>query len=107
MQKCISLRHKNSQKYIDWLNDNAETFGIDKSKLPDNPVLIRRRTTEVNRAEFVKKANESSIATMSATETARSDADKLTNEVLSLFVANENGIINTTDNKGFIRKVYK
>ena len=53
---------------------------------------------------MLKKANESSIATMSATETARSDADKLTNEVLSLFVANENGIINTTDNKGFIGK---
>ena len=70
-------KHKNAQKYTNWLITNAETFGIDTNNLPENPVLIRRRTTEVNRAEFVKKANESSIATMSATETARSDADKL------------------------------
>jgi hypothetical protein len=104
LAKMYQSKHKNAQKYKNWLITNAETFGIDTNNLPENPVLIRRRTTEVNRAEFVKKANESSIATMSATETARSDADKLTNEVLSLFVANENGIINTTDNKGFIGK---
>lgn len=104
LTKMYQSKHKNAQKYTDWLISNAETFGIDTNNLPNNPVLVRRRITEVDRADFVKKANESSIATMSATETARSDADKLTNKVLSLFVANENGIINTTDNKGFIGK---
>lgn len=102
LTKMYQLKHDNQTKYVEWLKDNAETFGIDKDNLPDNPILVRKRTTEVDRADFVKKANESSIATMSATETARSDADKLTNESLTLFIANDNGIINTTENKGFI-----
>ena len=97
-------KHKNADKYINWLKNNAETFGIDKDNLPENPLLIKRRTTEVDRVNFVKKANESSIASMSATETAKSDADKLSNESLLLFVANDSGTINTRENKSFIEK---
>ena len=71
------LNHKNSNKYTQWLKENAETFGIDKENLPDNPILVRKRLTEVDRVSFVKKANESSVATMSSTETAKSDAEKI------------------------------
>ncbi|MDD3174566.1 MAG: hypothetical protein PHF63_13060, partial [Herbinix sp.] len=104
LTKMYQMKHGNSDKYINWLKDNAETFGINKDSLPENPVLVRRRLSEVNRMDFVKKANESSIATMSATETAKSDAEKLSINTLSLFMSNDNGIINTTENKNFIGK---
>ena len=98
------MKHDNQSKYIEWLKDKAENFGIDIENLPENPVLVRRRTTEVDRASFVKKANESSVASMSATETAKSDAEKLSNDILNLFYANEDGNINTRENKSFIEK---
>ena len=104
LTKMYQMKHDNQSKYIEWIKDNAETFGIDKDNLPENPVLVRRRTTEVDRASFVKKANESSVASMSATETAKSDSDKLNNDILKLFYANEDGNINTIENKDFIEK---
>ena len=104
LTKMYQMKHDNQSKYIEWLKDKAENFGIDIENLPENPVLVRRRTTEVDRASFVKKANESSVASMSATETAKSDAEKLSNDILNLFYANEDGNINTRENKSFIEK---
>jgi hypothetical protein len=102
LKKMYETAHKNSQKYTDWLKENAETFGIDIDNLPDNPVLIRERTTDVDRVAFTKKANESSVAQMSASEMAKSDAEKMAGKTLALFVPNEDGTINTAANRQFI-----
>ena len=61
--------------------------------MPENPVLVRVRQTDVDRNEFVKKANEASVALMSSTETAKSDAERLTDRILGLFEASEDGTI--------------
>ena len=91
--------------YRNFIINNADKYGIDVSNLPANPILVRERLTEVDRVEFTRKANESSISSLSATEQAKVDAEKLTDKVLSLLVANDDGEINTKDNKSFIDAV--
>lgn len=65
------------------------------------PVLVRVITAaDHNRAEFARQANESSVATMSATEQAASDAARLPD--LARLVANEDGTINGKASSGFV-----
>ena len=99
------INPEGAKKYTDFIIANAEKFGIDVSNLPKNPVLVRERLTEVDRVEFVKKANESSLGAMSATELAKSDSERLTSDILNLLVPNDDGNINTQDNKDFISSI--
>lgn len=94
-----------ADEYRNHIVSNADEYGIDVSNLPEKPVLVRERLTEVDRVEFTRKANESSLSSLSATEQAQVDAEKLTDDVLSLLVANDEGVINTPDNKDFISAV--
>ncbi len=91
--------------YKSYIISNAGNFGIDTSNLPAKPILVRERLTEVDRIEFTRKANESSVGSLSATEQAKVDAENLTNDILNLLIANDNGIINTSENKNFISAV--
>ena len=104
---AIELAYKNgtADEYRQYIINNADQYGIDASNLPERPVLVRERLTEVDRIEFTRKANESSIGSLSATEQAKVDAEKLTEDVLNLLVANDDGIINTSDNHNFISAV--
>ena len=106
---ALSLMYKTNpegaKKYIEYIKANADKFGIDANNLPNNPVLVRERLTEVDRVEFVKQANESNLGAMSATELAKTDAERLTGNILSLLVANDDGNINTPDNKAFVGRV--
>lgn len=90
--------------YRDWVLANAERFGIDPAQLSQvkRPVLVRIRRTPVNRAEFVRQANESSVAAFSPLEQARSDAARL--KALDDLHVGENGEIQTGANMGFIRR---
>ena len=94
-----------ADNYRNYIISNAKNFGIDVSNLPKNPVLVRERLTDVDRKEFTRKANESSIGSLSATEQARVDAENLTEDILNLLVPNDTGEINTSDNKDFISAV--
>ena len=74
----------NGQKAIDYkqfLKDNAARFGITSESVDalQKPVLVRVRTTPVNRAEFARQANASTVARMSPSEQARSDAAAIDN----------------------------
>lgn len=91
--------------YKNYIISNADNFGIDISNIPANPILVRERLTEVDRIEFTRKANESSVGSLSATEQAKVDAENLTGDILNLLIANDNGIINTSENKNFISAV--
>ena len=94
------------EAYRQWLINNAEKFGLDKAKIEGmkNPVLARTRETDVNREDFVKKANQSDVARMSPTEQARTDADMLTNSDISLFAPSEEGDITASTNRTFIQR---
>ena len=104
---AIKLAYENgtADEYRNYIISNADKYGLDVSKLPEKPVLVRERITEVDRREFTRKANESSIGSLSATEQAKVDAEKLTEDVLNLLVANDDGVINTSDNHDFISAV--
>ena len=106
---ALSLVYKNNpesaNKYIEFIKANAEKFGIDATNLPKNPVLVRERLTKVDRVEFVKQANESNLSAMSATELAKSDAERLSGDILNLLVPNDDGNLNTKDNQAFVGRV--
>lgn len=106
LQYMYKQNDSNAQKYLDFLKNNAKKYGIDTIDGIDKPVLVRERlglaSDMKERAEFAQKANETNISTMSATEVAKADANKLTGEILSYLVPNENGQINTHDNRDFI-----
>lgn len=93
-----------ADKYAAWIKDSAKKFGLDPEVLEtiETPVLVRIRQSEVDRATFVKEANEQTVAAMSATEQALSDAGRLTPGLLDLFVPAESGLINHWANRHFI-----
>ncbi|MBQ9423479.1 MAG: hypothetical protein IJU32_07860 [Pyramidobacter sp.] len=81
------------QAYRQHLIDNAAKFGLDPQQIAStpNPVLVRVRDTpmtDAQRIAFATGSNQSSIAGMSATETARIDAGRLTSDILTKYDPN-------------------
>lgn len=106
--RTIALRRAyesgKANAYRAWLADNAERFGLTRQQVEgmQQPVLVRERLGEVDRAEFARQANESAVAAMSPTEQAMSDARRITD--LSGLVANEDGTINMAQSADFVRQ---
>src|SRR5690606_34653020 len=76
-----------AQRYRDWLKSQGyDTTGI------GNPILIRRRTTELTpeeRAAFTREANARTTLAMSASEQARADAANITPDLLGLYAGGD------------------
>lgn len=88
------------QIYSDYLQKNADRlFGV-SGALPDNPVLIRVPTENQDWPSLARQLNETTTATFSATENAMTDAQKM-GDILDLFVANDEGNLNTAANSNF------
>lgn len=68
-----------AESYRQFLRDNAGRFGLKAEDIDSiqNPVLVRVRETPVDRAEFARQANASTVAQMSSSEQARADAARL------------------------------
>lgn len=73
--------------YETWMRQNAARFGLSEADFDGvkNPVLVRERTGDVDRARFAREANEASVSRMSRTEQARADAARITPEMLAEF----------------------
>ena len=82
-----AYQHGKAEGYQSWLRENAGAFGLSDADFEgvNNPVLVRERTGDVDRAKFAMEANESSVAQMSRTERAMSDAKKMTPDILGRF----------------------
>ena len=106
--RTIALRRAyesgKADAYRAWLADNAERFGLTRQQVEGmrQPVLVRERTGDVDRAEFARQANESAVAAMSPTEQAQSDARRITD--LTGLVTNEDGTINAVSSAQFVRQ---
>ena len=106
--RTIALRRAydsgKADAYRAWLADNAERFGLTRQQVEgmQQPVLVRERLGDVDRAEFARQANESAVAAMSPTEQAMSDARRITD--LTGLVANEDGTINMAQSADFVRQ---
>ncbi|MGS2743616.1 LPD38 domain-containing protein [Halomonas sp. LS-001] len=94
-----------SQRYREYIRAEAERQGIDPSAVDNmqQPVLVRERTTNVDRADFARRANESSVAGMTAYEQAQADADSLTAQDIQAWAPDESGDPLAASNRNFQR----
>jgi adenine/guanine phosphoribosyltransferase-like PRPP-binding protein len=101
----LAYREGRADQYKDWLIKNAEKFGLDAKAVEamDMPVLVRVRQTDLDRTEFAKEANQAEIASMSPTELAFADAQRISDEDMGIYAVPENGNVLAASNRGFIR----
>lgn len=94
-----------SSKYRDALISRAGEFGLNAEQVEavKQPVLVRVRTTEVNRIAFVLSANVSTIAPKRELEQAKIDAKQIVPDLFENFVPSEDGEVFTAANAAFIR----
>lgn len=90
--------------YRPWLAANASRFGLAPEAVAGmrRPILVRVSESPVNRAQVAREANVEAVASMSTSEQARIDADKLAPEVLDLW-DQESGDITAAANRDFVR----
>ncbi|MCK2122118.1 hypothetical protein [Pseudomonas sp. PNPG3] len=88
-------------EYREWLEENAEYFGVDLAKIKrlKAPVLIRVRTSAIDRVAFAVEANQDDKLAMTATEKARSDARRLDTAMLAKLVE---GDLSSAANRDFV-----
>lgn len=90
--------------YRQFVNEQAEKFGLDTNAINNmqQPVLVRRNMSGMDRETFARRANDPASAEMSATERAQSDARILPNTDLLEFT--RDGELNLNASYGFTQK---
>jgi len=98
-----------ADEYRQFLIDEADYFGIDPDQVErmKRPVLVRVRTTDIDRRVFTVEANQDDKLALSATERARSDSKRLDDKLLAIFAPGEDGDLNTAANQRFIQGFLK
>lgn len=96
IRQAYKLFKDKGKEYKAYLEANASEFGLDPEVIKGmkQPVLVRERLTDTDRVAFTKKANESTIASLSILEQAKNDADKVSVETLNLLQPDEKGRLN-------------
>ena len=79
LQRVYRQNGQKAEDYRGWLRDNAEAFGLTRDQVDGmrQPMLVRVRETPVDRAEFARQANASTVAAMSPLEQARADSARI------------------------------
>jgi len=91
------------------LRDNLETHGIDPADVSNmrNPVLVRERITDVDRAEFAQEANQAAVLQMSPLEKAKSDQRLITDASMNNLTVGEGQSVDqalrSSANSGFVK----
>lgn len=91
------------------LEARAAEFGVapERVKGMQAPVLVRRRLTPMDvqqRAQFTREANQSDLLGMSPAETAKADAERITEDMLTRFTPSEDGDVLSRSNDGFLKE---
>jgi hypothetical protein len=99
-----AYRGDRGKEYRQWLEKNAERFGLDAADISgmSSPVLVRVRKTDVDRADFARRANQGDVASMGPAETAKSDAERIRDEDMTIFAPSEEGDITAASNRPFM-----
>jgi hypothetical protein len=102
MAILLAYKKGTADEYRQWLTDEAESFGIkpDRVKAMRHPVLVRIRTSEIDRKAFTVEANQDDKLSMTATEKAKADADRLDDSMIALMT--ENGDLAAQENIPFL-----
>lgn len=104
LKRVYGANGAKADAYKQFLTDNAERFGIspESVQVMKSPVLVRVRTTPVNRAEFARQANASTVAMMSPSEQAKSDAARI--DDMADLMPDDSGDFTNADSRGFVRR---
>jgi hypothetical protein len=94
-------------EYKNYLVNNASKYGISPEAVKGlkQPVLVRVNQSGTDRIAFTKKANESNLASMSVLEQAKTDASKLSSDILQVLDPNTAGDINIEFIRDFVNEV--
>lgn len=104
---AIKMAYANGDagEYREWLAENADMFGMTDTQVNSykQPILVRMRTTQVNRSEFAVEANQDDKLSFTASERAKSDAKRVNAGMLELFDPSESGDILAASNRDFVK----
>lgn len=104
---AIKMAYANGDagEYREWLAENADMFGMTAKQVESykQPILVRVRTTDVNRSEFAVEANQDDKLSFTASERAKSDAKRVNAGMLELFDPSESGDILAASNRDFVK----
>ncbi|WP_434058069.1 hypothetical protein [Acinetobacter thutiue] len=105
----LAYERENADEYKQWLIDEAEYFGFNADAIArfKQPILVRIRTSDIDRIQFTVEANQDDKLSFSATERAKSDARRLDENLLSLFMPGDDGDLLTVANQKFIQGFLK
>ncbi len=104
MKRVYQANGQKASDYKQFLRDNAEQFGLTPEAVDamKSPMLVRVRTSQVNRAEFARQANASTVAQMSPSEQAKSDAHRI--DVMDDLAPDDAGDFANAASMPFIRR---
>jgi len=101
IRQAMASNPESAARYTQYVRDNAARFGLNPDDVTDNSVLVRVRDTDLDRVAFARAANESTTATYSPSENARSDAERLTPRMMEQFAPSDAGRLDNTENHAF------
>lgn len=108
---AINLAYARGQaeEYRKWLIEEADYLGF-KAELVakfTQPVLVRLRESDIDRVAFTVEANQDDKLSLSATERAKSDAKRIDDNLIQLFMPGEDGDLLAGSNQKFIQGFLK
>ncbi|HAR08024.1 MAG TPA: hypothetical protein DCR98_06380, partial [Cobetia sp.] len=97
-----AYRSGNADEYREWLVEEAHHYNLDAGRVRamKAPVLVRVRTSALDRREFAVEANQDDKLSMTGSEKARADADRL-DEALVAKLADDGNLL-AAANRDFI-----
>jgi len=97
-----AYRSGSADEYREWLIEEAHHYNLDAGRVRamKAPVLVRVRTSALDRREFAVEANQDDKLSMTGTEKARADADRL-DEALVAKLADDGNLL-AASNRDFI-----
>lgn len=104
LKRVYQAGGQKSEDYKQFLRDNASQFGIPPGAIDGmaKPVLVRVRSTPVNRAEFARQANASTVAAMAPSEQAKSDSNRI--DSMEDLAPDDSGDFSNAASRPFVRR---
>lgn len=104
LKRIYQQQGQKAAEYKGFLQAHAHEFGLDGHQVASmqQPVLVRVRDTPVNRAEFARQANASTVAALSPAEQAHSDAQRI--DSMQDLLPDEDGEFSGPASRGFVRR---
>ncbi|WMC11768.1 hypothetical protein PU634_05215 [Oceanimonas pelagia] len=97
-----AYRTGKAEEYRQWLQEEAEFYGLNAGKVAamKAPVLVRIRTSAIDRRQFAIEANQDDKLAMTGTEKAKADADRLDSNLMARL--SDDGNLLSAANRDFV-----